>query len=43
MPEPVSLLMREFLTWVGDRPRTYAEATEAWRQSMLEQLPASSR
>jgi hypothetical protein len=31
MPEPLSLLMREFLTWVSSRPRTYAEAMEAWR------------
>ena len=31
MPEPPSLLMREFLTWVSSRPRTYAEAMEAWR------------
>jgi hypothetical protein len=33
MPEPVSLLMREFLTWVSSRPRTYAEAMEAWRST----------
>ena len=31
MPEPVSLLLREFLTWVSSRRRTYAEAMEAWR------------
>jgi len=24
---------REFLLWVADRPRTYAEAMEAWRTS----------
>jgi hypothetical protein len=31
MPEPASLLLREFLTWVSSRPRTYAETMEAWR------------
>ena len=31
MPEPVSLLMLEFLTWVSSRHRTYEEAVEAWR------------
>ena len=33
MPQPTSLLMREFLAWVGSHPRTYAEAMEAWRSS----------
>ena len=33
MPEPVSLLMREFLIWVASRPRTYAETMEAWRST----------
>jgi hypothetical protein len=33
MPEPVGLLMREFLTWVSSRRRTYAEAMEAWRST----------
>ena len=33
MPEPISLLMVQFLTWVADRPRTYAEAMDAWRSS----------
>lgn len=33
MPESVSLLMREFLTWVGSHRRTYVEAMEAWRSS----------
>jgi hypothetical protein len=33
MPEPVSLLMREFLSWVSSRRRTYAEAMEAWRST----------
>ena len=30
MHEPVTLLTLEFLTWVASRPRTYAEAMEAW-------------
>ena len=33
MPEPVSALMVEFLTWVSSRHRTYAEAMEAWQTS----------
>jgi hypothetical protein len=33
MPEPVSLLLREFLTWVADRRRTYADAMDAWRSN----------
>jgi hypothetical protein len=33
MPEPASLLLLEFLTWVASRRRTYAEAMEAWRSS----------
>jgi hypothetical protein len=33
MSEPLSLLMREFLTWISSRRRTYAEAMEAWRSS----------
>jgi hypothetical protein len=33
MPEPVSLLMVQFLDWVASRPRTYAEAMDAWRTS----------
>jgi hypothetical protein len=33
MSEPISLLMREFLTWVASRSRTYADAMEAWRSS----------
>jgi hypothetical protein len=33
MPEPVSLLMREFLTWISSSPRTYDEAMEAWRST----------
>ena len=30
MHEPMTLLTLEFLTWVARRPRTYAEAMEAW-------------
>jgi hypothetical protein len=33
MPEPVSLLMLQFLEWVSSRPRTYVEAMDAWRSS----------
>jgi hypothetical protein len=33
MPEPVSLLMIQFLDWVSSRPRSYAEAMDAWRTS----------
>jgi hypothetical protein len=33
MPEPLSLLTREFLTWIASRPRTYAAAMEAWRSN----------
>ena len=30
MPQPASLIMLEFLTWVADRPRTREQAVEAW-------------
>jgi hypothetical protein len=33
MPEPVSLLLLQFLQWVSSRPRTYAEVMAAWRSS----------
>ena len=33
MPESVSLLTVEFLAWIDSRPRTYAEAIEAWRST----------
>ncbi|HKB01477.1 MAG TPA: hypothetical protein VKD90_04615 [Gemmataceae bacterium] len=33
MPEPTSLLMLQFLDWVASRPRSYAEAMDAWRTS----------
>ncbi len=29
----VETLMRDFLTWVACKPRTYTEAMEAWRSS----------
>jgi hypothetical protein len=28
-----SLLMLQFLAWVADRPRTYADVMEAWRSN----------
>ena len=31
--ESTDLLMREFLIWIAARPRTYAEAMEAWRSA----------
>jgi hypothetical protein len=31
MPESISPLTIEFLTWLASRPRTYAETMEAWR------------
>ena len=33
MPEPVNLLMLEFLAWIAARRRTYGEAMEAWRST----------
>jgi hypothetical protein len=33
MPEPVSLLLLQFLGWVASRPRTHAEAMDAWKTS----------
>ncbi len=33
MSEPASLIMLQFLAWVADRPRSYADAMEAWRSS----------
>jgi hypothetical protein len=33
MSAPLNPLMIEFLTWVGSRQRTYAEAMEAWRST----------
>jgi len=31
MAEAITPLTMEFLSWVAARPRTYAEAMEAWR------------
>jgi hypothetical protein len=31
--ESTSLIMVQFLTWVADRPRNYAETMAAWRTS----------
>jgi hypothetical protein len=31
MPEPVSLILRQFLAWVAERPRRREEVREAWR------------
>ena len=33
MTEKPSLIMIQFLSWVADRPRNYAQAMEAWRSS----------
>lgn len=33
MQQTVSPTTLEFLTWIAHRPRTYAEAMEAWRTS----------
>jgi len=33
MPQTVSLLTLQFLAWVESRPRTYAEARQAWRST----------
>ena len=32
-PDPSALLLRQFLAWVADRPRGYAETMAAWRTS----------
>ncbi len=33
MQQVISPSTREFLTWIAYRPRTYAEAMDAWRTS----------
>ena len=33
MSEALSPLTLELLTWISSRPRTYAEAMEAWRSN----------
>jgi len=31
MPSPITLIMRQFLAWVAERPRRREEVREAWR------------
>jgi hypothetical protein len=33
MPDQPSLIMIQFLAWMADRPRNYAQTMEAWRSS----------
>ena len=33
MADPVNPLMIQFLDWIASRPRSYAEAMDAWRTS----------
>ena len=33
MSGPTRLIMLQFLAWVADRPRSYADAMEAWRST----------
>ena len=33
MSDSPTLIMIQFLSWVADRPRSYAETMEAWRTS----------
>ncbi|HEX6436489.1 MAG TPA: hypothetical protein VF182_05115 [Candidatus Binatia bacterium] len=33
MSESANLLMLEFLSWISDRQRTYAEAMNAWQST----------
>ena len=33
MSDSLSLIMVQFLVWIADRPRSYAQAMEAWRSS----------
>ena len=33
LSDPSALLLRQFLRWVADRPRGYAETMAAWRTS----------
>lgn len=32
-PDPSAMLLLQFLAWVADRPRCYAETIGAWRTS----------
>jgi hypothetical protein len=33
MPDPAHALTLQFLAWVGESPRTYGQAMEAWRST----------
>jgi hypothetical protein len=33
MPDPSHALTLQFLAWIADGPRSYAEAMEAWRST----------
>lgn len=33
MPDPHDMLTVQFLAWIADRPRTYADVMEAWRST----------
>jgi hypothetical protein len=33
MPQQPSLIMIQFLAWIADRPRNYAQTMDAWRSS----------
>jgi hypothetical protein len=33
MPGPIEPLILDFVQWVAERPRAYADALEAWRTS----------
>ena len=33
LPQQPSLIMIQFLAWIADRPRNYAQTMEAWRSS----------
>ena len=33
MPDPADALTLQFLAWVAEAPRSYAQAMEAWRSS----------
>jgi hypothetical protein len=33
LPQQPSLIMIQFLTWIADRPRNYAQTMDAWRSS----------
>ncbi len=39
MSDAVTPAMLELLTWVAERPRTYAEAMQAWRSNCPRESP----